>query len=163
MTKGKRLLNIKCSLNLGGQTAGSDEQAERNVARWAVLITDEVTEWLGALNEEDPQTAVLVAAAINVLEDEGPALPRPLVDTIKGSSIKNLKELRPGSSGSSEVRILFVFDPWRQAILLVAGDKSTDWKGWYRKALKDAERLYDEHLRSQELARGKAVTRKRKS
>jgi DNA-binding transcriptional regulator YiaG len=43
------------------------------------------------------------------------------------------------------VRILFVFDPWRQAILLTAGDKSTDWKGWYGKALEDAERLYAEH------------------
>jgi hypothetical protein len=48
------------------------------------------------------------------------------------------------------VRILFVFHPWRQAILLVAGDKSSDWKGWYKKALKDAERLYAEHLHSEE-------------
>jgi hypothetical protein len=47
------------------------------------------------------------------------------------------------------VRILFVFDPWRQAILLTAGDKSTDWKGWYGKALEDAEWLYAEHLRAQ--------------
>jgi hypothetical protein len=45
---------------------------------------------------------------------------------------------------------LFAFDPWRQAILLVAGDKSTNWKGWYGKALKDAERLYAEHLRTQD-------------
>jgi hypothetical protein len=107
-----------------------------------------VTEWLAGLNEADPTTAELIAAAINLLKQEGPALPRPFADTIKGSSIKNLKELRPGSSGSSEIRILFVFDPWRQAILLVAGDKSTDWKGWYKKALKDAERLYAEHLRA---------------
>jgi hypothetical protein len=120
-----------------------------------ILITDEVSEWLAALDGEDPQTVVLVVAAINVLRDEGPALGRPLVDTIKGSSIKNLKELRPGLSGSTEVRILFVFDPWRQAVLLVAGDKSTDWKGWYKKALKDAERLYAEHLRAQEQGKEK--------
>jgi hypothetical protein len=112
-------------------------------------MTGEVAKWLAALDQEDPKTAELVAAAINLLEDQGPALPRPLVDTVKGSSIKKLKELRPGSSGSSEVRILFVFDPRRQAVLLVAGDKSTDWKGWYSKALKDAERLYAEHLRAQ--------------
>jgi len=35
--------------------------------------------------------------------------------------IASLKELRPGSRERSEVRILFVFDPWRSAILLVAG------------------------------------------
>ena len=33
----------------------------------------------------------------------------------------------PGSRGRSEVRILFVFDPWRSAILLVAGDKAGSW------------------------------------
>ena len=115
---------------------------------WNVLLTEEVGEWLDRLGGEDPRTVVLVIAAINVLRDEGPALGRPLVDSIRGSSIIKLKELRPGSSGRTEVRILFVFDPWRRAILLVAGDKSTDWKGWYKKALKDAERLYAEHLRA---------------
>ncbi|WP_242670577.1 type II toxin-antitoxin system RelE/ParE family toxin [Bifidobacterium longum] len=34
-----------------------------------------------------------------------------------------MKELRPGSTGRSEVRILFVFDPERKAVLLVGGDK----------------------------------------
>jgi hypothetical protein len=120
------------------------------VTIWAVLVTDEVAEWLAVLNEEDSKTAGLVAGAMDLLKEHGPALPRPLVDSIKGSSIKNLKELRPGSSGSTEVRILFAFDPRRQAILLTAGDKSADWKGWYKKALKDAERLYAEHLRAQE-------------
>jgi hypothetical protein len=120
------------------------------VTSWEVLITDEVSEWLAMLDGEDPQTVVLVIAAIDILRDEGPALGRPLVDSIKGSSIRNLKELRPPSSGSTEVRILFVFDPRRQAVLLVAGDKSNDWKGWYKKALKDAQRLYAEHLHTQE-------------
>jgi hypothetical protein len=50
----------------------------------------------------------------------------PLAPTITGSKIKNLKELRPGSSGKSEIRISFVFDPWRSAILLVAGGKSRE-------------------------------------
>ena len=59
-----------------------------------------------------------------MLERGGPAEGRPLVDTITGSKIPNMKELRPGSAGHSEIRILFVFDPWRAAILLVAGDKA---------------------------------------
>jgi DNA-binding XRE family transcriptional regulator len=73
-----------------------------------------------------------VVYAIEALAEVGPNLGRPLVDRIKGSAIHNLKELRPGSAGATEVRILFVFDPWRSAILLVAGDKAGNWSGWYR-------------------------------
>lgn len=85
------------------------------MAAWKVLLTGEVQAWLAALASEDaktndPGTVVLVRAAIRILAEDGPALGRPLVDTIKGSTLKNLKELRPGSSGRSEVRILFAFD-----------------------------------------------------
>jgi hypothetical protein len=51
----------------------------------------------------------------------------------------NMKELRPPSGGRSEVRILFVFDPWRSAVLLVAGDKSGQWARWYRSAIPQAD------------------------
>jgi hypothetical protein len=80
----------------------------------------------------------------------GPALGRPLVDSIAHSSIHNLKELRPGSAGRTEVRILFAFDPWRSAILLTGGDKSGDWQGWYRRAIPSAEKLYAEYLKERE-------------
>lgn len=49
-------------------------------------------------------------------------------------------------SGKSEIRILFAFDPIRQAILLVAGDKSGQWQRWYRKNIPIADELYDRHL-----------------
>jgi hypothetical protein len=49
--------------------------------------------------------------------DDGPALGRPPADRISGSRLHNLKELRPGSSGASKVRILFIFDPARNAVL----------------------------------------------
>ena len=93
------------------------------MAKWKVLLTDTVREWLAKLAVDDAETAMLVRAAIRVLGDDGPALGRPLVDTIKGSRIKNMKELRPGSSGRSEIRILFAFDPRRHAVLLVAEQK----------------------------------------
>ena len=80
-------------------------------------------------------------------EPHGTRSRRPLVDTITASKIKNLKELRPGSSGTSEIRILFVFDPWRSAILLVAGDKSGKWKRWYAEAIPHAEQLYEIYLK----------------
>lgn len=73
-------------------------------------------------------------------------LGRPLVDHIKGSSVHNMKELRPPSAGSTEIRILFVFDPRRRAILLVAGDKSKDWRKWYDRNIPLAEERYAEHL-----------------
>jgi hypothetical protein len=96
--------------------------------------------------QERPKSAIQVLAAFEVLEQEGPALGRPLVDTIKGSKLKNLKELRPGSSKGTELRILFIFDPLRQAIILVAGDKAGDWTRWYPKAIKQAEATYARHL-----------------
>lgn len=88
-----------------------------------------------------------VSKAIEALSEEGPALGRPLVDTIKGSRLANLKELRPGSAGSSEVRLLFVFNPERHAVILVGGDKSGNWRDWYHSAIPAAEAAYDEHLR----------------
>jgi DNA-binding XRE family transcriptional regulator len=57
-----------------------------------------------------------VNQAILVLERNGPAEGRPLVDSITTSRIANMKELRPPSSGRTEIRILLVFDPWRAAI-----------------------------------------------
>jgi len=83
--------------------------------------------WLLALDERSYEQ---VLAALEVLQERGPALGRPLVDTVTASRHRNMKELRPGSSGRSELRILFAFDPKRQAILLVAGDKAGDWQRW---------------------------------
>ncbi|OZG61891.1 toxin RelE [Bifidobacterium lemurum] len=53
-----------------------------------------------------------------------------------------MKELRPGSVGRSEIRILFVFDPKRQAIMLVGGDKQRRWNKWYKTAIEQAEARY---------------------
>ncbi|MEV4219926.1 type II toxin-antitoxin system RelE/ParE family toxin [Nonomuraea sp. NPDC049725] len=98
------------------------------------------------LYDTDRQTRKLVNQAILILERNGPAEGRPLVDTIAGAKFPDLKELRPGSARRSEIRILFVFDPWRAAILLVAGDKAGNWERWYREAIPRAERLYEFYL-----------------
>jgi hypothetical protein len=117
------------------------------VSEWDIYLTSEVSAWLEDLQATDPKTADLTDDAVYTLSRAGPALGRPLVDTIAGSKIKNLKELRPGSSGTSEIRILFVFDPWRSAILLVAGDKAGKWNRWYAEAIPRAERLYETYLK----------------
>jgi hypothetical protein len=94
----------------------------------------------------DPESADLVAAAIDQLAEVGPTLGRPLVDRIQGSRHHNMKELRPASAGGSEVRLLFAFDPDREALILVAGDKSGRWRSWYREAVPLADDRFDEHL-----------------
>ncbi|MGW8529916.1 type II toxin-antitoxin system RelE/ParE family toxin [Nocardiopsis sp. NPDC055824] len=109
-------------------------------------MTGEVEEFLDVLHTTDQKTHRLVNQAILVLEQSGPAEGRPLVDTVAGSVVANPKELRPGSSSGTEVRILFAFDPWRSAILLVAGDESGRWKTWYREAIPRAECLYESYL-----------------
>ena len=57
-----------------------------------------------------------------------------------------MKELRPGSTGTSEIRILFAFDPIRRAVLLLAGDKAGNWQRWYETAIPVADERYDRHL-----------------
>lgn len=79
--------------------------------------------------------------------DDGPSIGRPLVDRLAGSRLHNLKELRPVSSGASEVRILFIFDPVRNVVLLIAGDKSGRWKEWYADAIPAAEAAYEAYLK----------------
>jgi hypothetical protein len=113
---------------------------------WEILLTPAVEAFLDQLYESDPVSHQLVNQAILVLERNGPAEGRPLVDTITASRIANMKELRPPSAGRSEIRILLVFDPWRSAILLAAGDKSGQWDKWYHTAIPHAEQLYEEYL-----------------
>jgi hypothetical protein len=113
------------------------------VEEWEVQVTDELLTWIGIL---DKRSKAQVVEAIDRLAEAGPGLGRPLVDRIKGSRIHNLKELRPASAGRSEIRILFVFDPWRAVILLVGGDKSGNWTGWYQQAIPRAEALYEQYL-----------------
>jgi hypothetical protein len=119
---------------------------ERSRVEWEILLTPEVEAFLDELYYSNPVSHQLVNQAILVLERNGPAEGRPLVDTITASRIANMKELRPPSAGRSEIRILFVFDPWRSAVLLVAGDKSGQWDKWYRTAIPRAEQLYEDYL-----------------
>lgn len=102
-----------------------------------------VVDWLARL---DTASRDQVVAALELLEEHGPQLGRPLADTVRSSRHKNMKELRPGSSGPSELRLLFAFDPDRRAIVLLAGDKSGEWKSWYDKNVPIADNLFDTHL-----------------
>lgn len=107
---------------------------------WKIYLTEQVFDWVESLDET---MADRYEAARKELELRGPGLGRPWVDTLVGSRHSNMKELRiPGS----KARIIFVFDPARAAILLIAGDKTNQWKKWYRDNIPIADRIYDEHL-----------------
>jgi hypothetical protein len=72
-----------------------------------------VAAWMRDLRRTDLQAAEKVEAAVDVLAEYGPTLGRPLVDTLTGSKLANLKESRPRQAN---IRVLSVFDPWRSAI-----------------------------------------------
>jgi len=91
---------------------------------WEVEFHPAFEVWANQLEEADAEAWL---AAIRVLGDVGPVLGRPLVDTIVRSRHPNMKELRPGSTGRTEIRILFALDQVRKAIFLAGGDKSANW------------------------------------
>lgn len=107
---------------------------------WEVEYTDEFGGWWEGLSEGEQES---VRAGVLRLEEKGPALGRPLADTVSGSRHPNMKELRPPGGN---LRVLFAFDPRRMAILLVGGDKTDRWREFYEEKIPEADRLYDEHL-----------------
>ncbi|MGO9282567.1 MAG: type II toxin-antitoxin system RelE/ParE family toxin [Mycobacterium sp.] len=109
---------------------------------WVVDV-ELITDWLAGLDDRSHE---LLIAALELLAERGPLLGRPLVDTVTSSRHNNMKELRPGSAGRTELRALFAFDPQRAAIMLVAGDKRGQWKRWYDQNIPIADDLFDTHL-----------------
>jgi len=114
---------------------------ETVTGRVEVLNTTEFEAWFMTLDEKATQAVI---ARVDLLAEEGPALRRPVIGEIKGSAFDpQMKEL----VCSSSLRVLFIFDPARQAVLLVGGDKAGNWKGWYRQAIPAADELYRVYLR----------------
>lgn len=108
---------------------------------WFLVYLDEFSNWLDG-QDEDLQDEAL--SHLEMLKDRGPLLSRPYADTLKGSKIANLKELRFNYKGSP-IRILYAFDPRKQGVIILAGDKTGN-KRWYEKNIPIAEKLYAAHL-----------------
>lgn len=93
-------------------------------------------------------------AMAKLLETFGPSLKRPHVDTLAGSRHANLKELR-FSADDGVWRVAFAFDPERQAVLLVGGDKSgKSQKQFYKNLIRKADARFDAHLARLKAAQG---------
>lgn len=112
---------------------------------WQVIFTDEFDDWFLSL-ETDEQNSIL--HSVNVLAIKGPMLGRPYVDTLKGTTVSNLKELRVQHQGKP-YRLMFVFDPLRQAVMLCGGDKTGN-KRFYETFIPLAENIYQRYLQSGE-------------
>ena len=100
---------------------------------------------------------IQVIAAKDYLSQHGPAAKMPVSAPIRQSNACAMKELRPGSSGRSEIRILYAFDRSRTAVLLLGGDKaerSKDWNTWYDRNVPVADGRFASHqAKTQVLAR----------
>jgi hypothetical protein len=119
---------------------------------WTVQIADEFQSEFLAL---DRAVRIELAANAVVLEQFGPHLGRPRVDTLNGSRHTNMKELRFRST-NGVWRVAFAFDPRRRAILLAAGEKRGIGEGrFYRALIRRADSRFDAHLaRMTELGEG---------
>jgi hypothetical protein len=106
---------------------------------WEMVFTPEARGWYDRLPQSERDG---VTAALDHLGEHGPALRGKLVKLIKTSRYDHMKELRPPVRN---IRVLFAFDKQQRAVILVGGDKTNDWSGWYRRNVKTADRLFDQH------------------
>jgi len=110
---------------------------------WQVLFHNAFEAEFDAL-DESVQDEMLAHAKL--LEQFGPQLGRPRVDTLNGSRHANMKELR-FDADDGVWRVAFAFDRNRQAVLLVAGDKSGgSEKRFYRQLINKADARFSDHL-----------------
>lgn len=108
---------------------------------WTIKTLEYFDQWFEALSEAEQMDML---TGVYLLEEQGPNLPRPYADTLKGSNFNNMKELRVQHKGKP-YRILYAFDPNREGILILGGNKGGD-KRWYNKNIVLADKLYQNHL-----------------
>ena len=107
---------------------------------WEVETTDEYDAWF---LEQNADGQASIQMKVEFLKEYGPHLPRPHADTLKGSKLSNLKELR-AQTASNVFRVAFLFDENRKAVLLIGGDKKgKNEKRFYQSLIKQAEEIYE--------------------
>jgi len=110
-----------------------------------VLFTDEFESWWNDLSAEE-QTRV--NATVLLLEKQGATLSFPFSSKASTSQYAHMRELRIQYEGRP-YRVLYAFDPNRDALLLIGGDKTGNAR-WYEIFVPVADRLYGEHLKELE-------------
>lgn len=84
-----------------------------------------------------------VAIVVDLLEARGMSLGFPYSSDIKGTKV-GLRELRIQSKGKP-LRVFYKFDPKRQAVLILGGDKTGNNR-FYAEYVRRAEKLWFEYL-----------------
>lgn len=107
-----------------------------------IEYTDQFEDWWDNLDEEEQES---VYAIVNVLEEHGTNLKHPYSTSVESSKHSHMRELRIQHQGSP-YRVLYAFDPRRNAILLIGGNKRGN-KRWYNTFVPIADKLYKEHLK----------------
>jgi hypothetical protein len=105
-----------------------------------VIVTAEFENWWDGLSIEEQKSVAVVVA---MLEERGVTLPFPYSSSITGST--KLRELRVQHAGKP-YRVLYAFDPKRNAILLLGGNKTGDDR-WYDTQVPKAEKLFTAYLK----------------
>ena len=108
-----------------------------------IIVTDEFVTWYEGLTKSKQSS---IDHVVELLEDRGVTLSFPLSSGIKGSRFPSMRELRIQHAGDP-YRVLYAFDPIRQAVLLVGGVKTSTGNRLYDEAIRLADRLFDEYLR----------------
>jgi hypothetical protein len=106
-----------------------------------VEYTDDFGQWYSELTEIQQDD---IASVVDLLEAKGTSLGFPYSSKINSSKHSKMRELRVQSKGDP-LRIFYCFDPQRNAILLIGGDKTGD-KRFYQKMIPIADQLYDIYL-----------------
>jgi len=110
---------------------------------WSVRLHDKFDAEFAEL-PEPVQDEILALMAF--LREYGPKLGRPHADTLNGSKHANMKELR-FQAADGVWRVTYAFDPKREGILLMAGDKSgVSEKRFYKQLISTSDARYDAHL-----------------
>jgi hypothetical protein len=114
-----------------------------------IVATDDFVRWWQALPEREHDA---VYDAVSLLEQFGTGLPFPHSSALESTSLP-LRELRR-KSGKHQLRVIYIFDHVRQAVLLIGGDKlGTNQKLFYKSIIARAETIWAQYLAEQEARR----------
>ena len=117
---------------------------------WEIEYTGQFEGWWNGLDESEQES---VAAVVGLLEMKGPSLPHPFSSGIESSRHSHMRELRIQHKGDP-YRVFYAFDPVRQAVLIIGGNKTGDDR-FYARMVPTAEKIWEEYLREQVKERGK--------
>jgi hypothetical protein len=107
-----------------------------------VLRSDEFTLWWESLTEAEQED---IDVSVQLLERFGVLLDYPYSSAVHQSKYPHLRELRV-QHGGKPYRVLYAFDPNRDAVLLIGGNKMGKDNKWYKQFVPMADKIYDRHL-----------------